>query len=73
MLADRGILSGEELADILRGLTEIEQEIDAGTFRFRRELEDIHMNIESPWSNGSARRGPGCTAPAAATTRSPST
>jgi argininosuccinate lyase len=46
MLADRGILSGEELADILRGLTEIEQEIDAGTFRFRRELEDIHMNIE---------------------------
>jgi len=46
MLADRGILSREELADILRGLTEIEQEIDAGTFRFRRELEDIHMNIE---------------------------
>ena len=46
MLADRGILSRQELADILRGLTEIEQEIDAGTFEFRRELEDIHMNIE---------------------------
>ena len=46
MLADRRILSREELADILRGLTEIEQEIDAGTFQFRRELEDIHMNIE---------------------------
>ena len=46
MLADRGILSRQELADILRGLTEIEAEIDAGTFQFRRELEDIHMNIE---------------------------
>ncbi|KAB2892227.1 MAG: argininosuccinate lyase [Desulfobulbaceae bacterium] len=46
MLADRGILSGEELDAILRGLSEIEQEIDAGTFEFRRDLEDIHMNIE---------------------------
>ena len=46
MLGDRGILSRQELADILRGLTEIEAEIDAGTFQFRRELEDIHMNIE---------------------------
>lgn len=46
MLADRGILSGEELEAILRGLSEIEQEIDAGTFEFRRDLEDIHMNIE---------------------------
>ena len=46
MLADRGILNGEELDSILRGLSEIEQNIDAGTFKFRRELEDIHMNIE---------------------------
>lgn len=46
MLADRGILRAEELAAIVRGLTEIEQEIEAGTFEFRRELEDIHMNIE---------------------------
>jgi len=46
MLADQGILSGEELQAITGGLTAIEKEIDAGTFQFRRELEDIHMNIE---------------------------
>ena len=46
MLAERGILDQRELAAILAGLSEIEQEIDAGTFQFRRELEDIHMNIE---------------------------
>jgi len=46
MLASQGILSLEELAAIVDGLTAIEQEIDAGTFEFRRELEDIHMNIE---------------------------
>ncbi len=46
MLADNGILSRGELADIVDGLTAIEAEIDNGTFSFRRELEDIHMNIE---------------------------
>ena len=30
----------------MTGLTTIEKEIDGGTFTFRRELEDIHMNIE---------------------------
>ncbi len=46
MLKDNGLLSAEELAAILGGLAEIENEIDGGTFEFRRELEDIHMNIE---------------------------
>ncbi len=46
MLKDNGLLSNEELELIINGLTEIEQEIDKGTFEFRRELEDIHMNIE---------------------------
>lgn len=46
MLADNGILSRDELRDIIDGLTAIEKEIDGGTFTFRRELEDIHMNIE---------------------------
>ncbi|MEE4166441.1 MAG: argininosuccinate lyase [Desulfocapsaceae bacterium] len=46
MLADNGILSRDELAAINEGLTAIEAEIDNGTFTFRRELEDIHMNIE---------------------------
>ncbi len=46
MLADRGILTAGELAAIVDGLTAIEREIEEGTFQFRRELEDIHMNIE---------------------------
>jgi len=46
MLAASGILSKEELAAITEGLTAIEKEIDQGTFQFKRELEDIHMNIE---------------------------
>ncbi len=46
MLADGGLLTKEELELILAGLTEIEAEIDAGTFEFKSELEDIHMNIE---------------------------
>ncbi len=46
MLADHGILTRDELTAIKGGLTAIEQEIDQGTFQFRRELEDIHMNIE---------------------------
>ena len=46
MLADNGILSKNELKAIIDGLSEIETEIDSGEFEFRRELEDIHMNIE---------------------------
>ncbi len=46
MLASQGILTKEELTAITDGLTAIEKEIDQGTFQFRRELEDIHMNIE---------------------------
>ncbi|HPN14472.1 MAG TPA: lyase family protein, partial [Spirochaetota bacterium] len=47
MLNRIGILSGAELADIRRGLSDIEKEIDAGTFAFKTSLEDIHMNIEA--------------------------
>ena len=46
MLASQGILTKEELALIHDGLSAIEKEIDEGTFVFKRELEDIHMNIE---------------------------
>lgn len=42
-----GILTKAELKAIHRGLREILHDIDAGTFEFRPELEDIHMNIES--------------------------
>ncbi len=46
MLAKQGLITGNECDAILQGLTEIEQEINDGTFVFRPELEDIHMNIE---------------------------
>lgn len=46
MLKDNGLLSTKELQDILDGLGAIENDIDQGTFEFKRELEDIHMNIE---------------------------
>ncbi len=40
------LLTAEELAQILRGLDEVGQELAGGTFPFRTDLEDIHMNIE---------------------------
>jgi argininosuccinate lyase len=46
MLAENGLLSRDELSAIIDGLSGIETDIAAGSFAFRRELEDIHMNIE---------------------------
>ncbi|MEK6201928.1 MAG: argininosuccinate lyase [Desulfobulbaceae bacterium] len=46
MLASHGLLSAVELESIVAGLAAIEAEIEGGTFEFRQELEDIHMNIE---------------------------
>ena len=46
-LAAAKILSAAELEQIRTGLTQIEQEIDAGKFRWDTALEDVHMNIES--------------------------
>lgn len=46
MLATRGVLTEAETQQIVAGLTEIGAEIAAGTFSFRTELEDVHMNIE---------------------------
>ncbi|MCS7232860.1 MAG: argininosuccinate lyase [Synergistetes bacterium] len=41
-----GVLSEEELKAILNGLKEIEGELLNGSFPWRKELEDVHMNIE---------------------------
>ena len=46
-LEKAGLLTPEERAQIVAGLTAIGNEIDAGTFQFKVELEDIHMNIEA--------------------------
>lgn len=46
MLSDQGILTEHEFNLIRENLTAIGEEIEAGTFQVRPELEDIHMNIE---------------------------
>ncbi|ADL13036.1 argininosuccinate lyase [Acetohalobium arabaticum DSM 5501] len=46
MLAECGILTYEERDQIIAGLEEILEEIEAGDFEFEIGLEDIHMNIE---------------------------
>jgi argininosuccinate lyase len=47
MLAHVGVLTAEERDAIVRGLKEIEAEIDAGGFVWSEALEDVHMNIEA--------------------------
>ena len=46
-LEKAGLLTPDEQRQIEAGLRDIEKEIDEGHFRFRIELEDVHMNIES--------------------------
>jgi len=47
MLQKVGLLTRRELRDIQKGLDAIAKEIAAGKFRWRAQLEDVHMNIES--------------------------
>ncbi len=47
MLASEGIISKDDGHAILQGLDQIEKEIAQGAFVFKRELEDIHLNIEA--------------------------
>ena len=47
MLAKQGIISQEDCDQIVSGLAQILEDIEAGNFEFRTDLEDIHMNVES--------------------------
>ena len=47
MLAKQGIISADDEAALQGGLNTIEAEIAAGTFPFRDEFEDIHLNVET--------------------------
>jgi len=47
MLAACGIIFREEAEAIIKGLQEIAQEIESGRFTWKKELEDVHMNIEA--------------------------
>jgi argininosuccinate lyase len=47
MLAAVGLISADESRQIVEGLTAIRGEIEAGTFLFSIEKEDVHMHVES--------------------------
>src|ERR1700692_4379714 len=47
MLAKQGIIAAEDARAIAHGLDTILSEIESGKFKFKRALEDIHMNVES--------------------------
>jgi argininosuccinate lyase len=47
MLSAQGIIDKADADSIAAGLAAIRQEIEEGTFPFRRQFEDIHMNIEA--------------------------
>jgi len=47
MLAAQGIIPPEDGDAIAEGLDAVAKEIEEGRFPFKRELEDIHMNVES--------------------------
>ena len=47
MLAKQGIIHADDLAAIQRGMAQIRSEIEAGTFEWKLDLEDVHLNIEA--------------------------
>ena len=47
MLAETGIIARADADQIIEGLDRVLAEIEGGRFAFSRELEDIHMNVES--------------------------
>jgi len=47
MLAKRRIITAQDARRIAHGLDTILSEIESGKFKFKRALEDIHMNVES--------------------------
>ena len=47
MLAAQGIIDAEAHAAIQRGMAQITAEIEAGTFDWKLDLEDVHLNIEA--------------------------
>ncbi len=46
MLARQNIISTDDLADIERGMAQVVREIEAGSFVWSLDLEDLHLNIE---------------------------
>ena len=46
MLAKQGILTQDELEQILEGLNQVKHEIESGSFEWKISDEDLHMGIE---------------------------
>jgi argininosuccinate lyase len=46
MLANSGIISNEDAAEIARGLDQVREEIESDRFEIRPDDEDVHMAIE---------------------------
>jgi argininosuccinate lyase len=47
MLAKQGIITDKDAEMIVTGLSSIRQEMEDGSFPWREDLEDLHMNIEA--------------------------
>jgi argininosuccinate lyase len=47
MLGAQGVIAAQDVADIERGLAQVRAEIDAGSFEWKLDLEDVHLNIEA--------------------------
>jgi argininosuccinate lyase len=47
MLQEQGVITAQDAQSIANGLDTILSEIETGKFDFKRELEDVHMNVES--------------------------
>ena len=47
MLGKQGIISPGEAEQIVEGLIAVRQDIEDGSFEWRPELEDLHMNVEA--------------------------
>ncbi len=47
MLATQGVIGASDLAAIQRGMAQITGEIEAGSFAWKLELEDVHLNVEA--------------------------
>lgn len=47
MLGAQGVIAAGDVADIERGLAQVRAEIETGSFEWKLELEDVHLNIEA--------------------------
>ena len=47
MLSAQGILSRADYEAIVKGMAQIQGEIEAGSFEWKLDLEDVHLNLEA--------------------------